>query len=432
MHSLVSLFCLLTVCLVSPQLEAEKWSHVKTIGQSVSFSSDVAVDPNGDAVSVFIHFDGVTQRVQSAIRPFGKHWITLPEFLSAQNVAANDPRIAMAPNGNATAVWTATGTSDPFVQVATFDFMKLTWSKPFNLTNPTQLTADPIVAVDSNGNSLVIWSIYDGEFYHIQSAIMKKCKHCWIFLDEIIVDSADNLDVALDPSGNAVLVWRGRSGFKGIIQSATLQKGSRTWEQTADISPTNTQSFDPKVGVDKCGNAVVVWAEGISITHIAAAKLYYGSLTWINTTDLSPLVNRSISPDIAVDRHGNAVAIWKTFVDPNNTIVEAATLPAGEFTWSTPTTLASSLLILDPEVVVDKHGNAVGVWAAAEGIQTALLPFGKTWTSPITNTPPTVGAGSQRIAMTPNAFAVVVYGAQVFATSEEEIQTFHSKHLFNK
>lgn len=432
-YSVVCLMSLLMICGMNSGLEAAEWSHIRTIGENVSFSPDVAVAKNGDAVSVFIHYDGSNQRVQSSIRPFHKHWKTLSQFISPAGFNAENPRVAISPDGNATSVWKIDSGFQFIVQAATLNFDKGTWSSAEDLTVPVDLVADPIIAVDSRGNSLAVWAIFDGIFYHIQSAVLKNSchrRHGWKRLNDIIVDGAFGLDIAIDPKGNAVLAWEGRVGFKGVIQAATLAKGSKSWLQTADVSPSNQQSEFPKVGVDREGNAILVWDQGISIHHIASAKLAFGSINWINTSDPSDIADRSVFPDLAVDPAGNAVAVWKTFIDPSTTNVEAATLAAGSFTWTPRVILTSSLLITDTEVVVDKQGNAVAIWSATGVLQSSSLPYGGSWSPPIDITPSTIGVGGQRIAMTPCAFAVVAYTAQVFASSQEIVQAVHSKGLF--
>lgn len=411
------------------------WSQIRTIGASVSFTPDVAVNNAGDAVSVFIHSDGSNQRVQASIHPFGMSWRTLKHFLSPPGVDAEVPRVAISPkDDDAVAIWKVHSNAQYIVQVASLDIDKKNPSMFTDLTGPVDLGADPIIGVNSEGDALAVWSIFDGTDFHIQSAIHSHRSHQshedqWVMLDEIIVDGAFRLDLAFDPAGNAVLVWEGRIGFKNVIQAATLSRGSHTWVQTADVSPSNTQSNFPKVGTDKAGNAIVIWSEGVTLDHIAAAKLPFGSTTWVNTSDPTTSVPSSF-PDIAVDPAGNAVAVWVTFAGPV-TNVEASTLAFDSFTWTNPVTLASSLVITDPQVVVDKRGNAVAIWSASGFLQSAFLPFGESWTTPETITPPTIGVGGQRIAMTPCGYAVIPYTAQVFASSQEIVQAVHSHVKIN-
>lgn len=409
------------------------WSKSRTIGENVSYAPDVAINDAGDAVSVFIHSDGSHQRVQPSIRPFGKHWTTLKHFLSPPGVDAEVPRVAISPKGDdAFAVWKVHSGSQYIVQAATFDLDNKNRFRLTDLTAPVDLGADPIIGVNTEGYGLAVWSIFDGTVYHIQSAIHENHSHhhChkdrWVMLEDIIVDGAFELDLAFDHAGNAVLVWEGRIGFKNVIQAATLSYGSHRWIRTADLSPSNTQANSPTVAADRAGNAVAIWSEGVTLHDIAAAKLPFGSTTWIRTGNPTSSIPSSF-PDLAVDPQGNAVAVWITFaLGFSTTNVEAATLAAGSLTWTDPVILASSLVITDPQVVVDKHGNALSIWSASGFLQAASLPFAKSWTTPETITPPTIGVGGQRIAMTPHDFAVITYTAQLFASSREVVQAVHS------
>lgn len=428
---LACLICLSTSLWSHSSSRDSNWSQNRTIGENVSYAPDVAINDAGDAVTVFIHSDGEHQRVQASIRLCGKHWKKLKHFLSPSGVDAEVPQVAISPKGDdAAAVWKVHSNSQYIVQAATLDIDSKNGSTLTSLTGAVDLGADPIIGVNLQGNALAIWSIFDGTLYHIQSAIHYHRHHHshkdqWVMLDDIIVDGAFELDLALDSAGNAILVWEGRSGFKNIIQAATLRCGSHSWVRTADVSPSNTQSNSPRVATDKGGNAVVVWSEGVTLDHIAAAKLPSGSTTWIGTSNPSSSVPSSF-PDVAVDPAGNAVAVWVTFAG-SHTNVEASTLPSDSLTWTNPITLASSLVITDPQVVVDKHGNAISIWSASGFLQAASLPFNKNWTIPETITPPTIGVGGQRMAMTPHGFAVITYTAQVFASSEEVVQAVHSE-----
>lgn len=411
------------------------WSKNRTIGANTSYSPDVAINHAGDAVSVFIHFDGSHQRVEASVRPSGRHWGTLKPYLSTAGLDAEVPRVAISPNANeAFVVWKVNSNSQFIVQASVLNFDGKKLPALTNLTGPVDLGADPIIATDQQGNALAVWSVFDGSRYHIQSAMhYGRFYHChhhpckkdqWVMLDEIIVDGAFELDLSFDPAGNAVMVWEGRIGFKNVIQAATLRYGSHTWVRTADASPTNTQSNFPKVGTDKKGNAIVVWSEGVTLHHIAAAKLPFGSKTWISTSDPTLSIASSF-PDLAVDPDGNAVAVWVR-LDDSFTAVEASTLTSKSLVWSEPVVLANSLVITDPRVVVDKHGNTLSIWSASGSLQTALLLFDESWTVPETITPPTIGVGEQRIAITPHGFAVITYTAQVFSSSEEVVQAIQS------
>lgn len=409
---------------------AEGWSPIQTIGSNDSFIPDIAVDNAGNAAAVFIQYDGSNQRIQSAIRPFGSDWTTPSEFLSPPGNDAEAPQVALSLNkGNAVAVWKLNTNSGSIIQFASLHPGSAVWSPAISLTVPEDVGGGPVVKVDSEGNALIVWSFFDGASYHIQAVKYLYATSNWISISDLIVYAAFEFDLAFDRKGNAVLVWEGRVGFKNVIQAATLSAGSYTWEQTADVSPSNTQSSFPKIGLDKWGNAIVVWSEGVAFTHIASAKLVSGASSWISTTDPTS-ADRSIAPDIAVDPAGNAVAIWYRIINNSISQVEVSTLLAGSFTWTPPVILASSLLITDPKVVVDKYGNAVAIWSASGVLQNALLPFGKSWTSPVSITPGSIGVGGQQIAMTPCAFAVIAYTAQVFASSEEVVQSVHSIGLF--
>jgi hypothetical protein len=80
------------------------------------FTPQVAVDPQGDAVAAWEGVEGPDVIIQGATRPAGGAWST-PSGLSATGDNASSPRIAVDPFGDAVTVWVRSET----VQAAAYD-----------------------------------------------------------------------------------------------------------------------------------------------------------------------------------------------------------------------------------------------------------------------------------------------------------------------
>ena len=433
MHSTHQIYLIISVfSLIFNPLFGGDWSNPKKIGFPTSSTSDIGINEQGDVVALFLYSDNTTTtRVQSAIKKQGKKWQTLSDDLSSINVIANKPQVAVTQNGKAVAVWTGVINDGlPFIQTATFNFQKKIWTAPLNLTYPLNIIDGPIIRVDPKGNALCAWSIYDGLSFHIQSALLMHNKQDWEFLQEIIVDRAYELDLAIDPKGNGVLVWSGEVGTKIVIQGATRQANSLHWIQTDNLSPSNTDSFYPHIGVDQEGNAIATWSQGFFFTAIKAAKLKLGETTWQSTADIEHFGLNNY-PSIAVDSKGNAVAIWNQFEFPNNLVdIRTATLEAGSFVWSTPTTIANAINTSPPLIVADQQGNCIATWVSNQGLQTALLPFKQEWSSPITSASPTNNIDTPSIAISPCSNAVISFTKTIPSQNQTVLKAIKSKKLF--
>ncbi len=67
----------------------------------------VAVDANGDAVAVWANDEDGDESVLAAVRPAGGAWEPAVTLDSGEYAVAN-PRVAVDPQGDVTAVWTST------------------------------------------------------------------------------------------------------------------------------------------------------------------------------------------------------------------------------------------------------------------------------------------------------------------------------------
>jgi PKD domain len=122
---------------------------------SSSFQSQVAIDPQGDAIAVWLN-NGTYAIVQAAVRPAGQTWQT-PTDLSADNESADDPHVAFDAHGNATAVWTRNNGISYIAQAAARPAGG-GWQTPVDLSANGADALHPQLAVDPQGNATAIWS----------------------------------------------------------------------------------------------------------------------------------------------------------------------------------------------------------------------------------------------------------------------------------
>ncbi|PWU22125.1 MAG: hypothetical protein C5B48_10590 [Candidatus Rokuibacteriota bacterium] len=187
-----------------------------------------------------------------------------------------------------------------------------TWLSAINLSDPGQDGFDPQVAVDSSGDSLVVWNRSDGSKLRIQ-AQFRATDGTFGPIESI---SASNRDasqpqVAFDPSGNAVAVWTQSDGANQRIHAAFRPAGG-SFGADQTISDAGQNASSPQIAFDGAGNAVAVWYrfDGANDRVQAAIRPASGSFGPAQT--LSPPGFESFNPEVAggpnVDANG--VAIW--------------------------------------------------------------------------------------------------------------------------
>ena len=235
----------------------------------------------------------------------------------------------------------------------------------------------------------------------------------------------------MDSQGSVVAVWRrGADGGEVTVQSAVRPAGG-AWQAPVDVSqpgldgssPPGRTVPGPQVAVDALGNAVAVWqrSNGTSLVVQAAERPAGGR--WgapVGVSVPGGAGEDSGSPDVAIDAHGNAVAVWHRY-DPVRRLnrVQSAIRPAGG-TWQPP--VAVSAVDVDAtgaRIAVDAQGGAIAVWdrpPAGGGdptAQSAVRRADGTWQAP-ENIPGSSFRVNADLAVDPAGNAAIVWERIVF------------------
>lgn len=109
----------------------------------------------------------------------------------------------------------------------------------------------------------------------------------------------------------------------------------------------------------------------------------FAAPTWLPPSRLSSLKGAQALPAVAMDLHGDSVAVWTVAEGAGVKRVEASVRPAGG-SWSTPVPLpAAGQIALNPQVAFDGAGDATVVWLEVEGSSSVLrsvaMPAGSGW-----------------------------------------------------
>ncbi len=168
-----------------------------------------------------------------------------------------------------------------------------------------------------------------------------------------------------DPQGDAVAVWTGDTGGNRVVE-ATIRQGTHgVWQAPVTLSSSSEVASEPEVAIDSHGNAVAVWQASTGTNEIIdAAFMPTASGAWQPPIPVSTAATSLIGefPQITMDPQGDAVAVWDQS-NGNNYIVEAAVRPATSSAWQTPTALSpSNEDSYLPQVAVDPQGNALAIW----------------------------------------------------------------------
>ncbi len=283
----------------------------------------VAMDSNGNALIVWHQHDGINWQIFKSEYRDGTwtHPADLDDHISKNGQDAYEPQVAMDGGGNALIVWRQSDGSNN--QIFRSEYRDGAWTHPDGLEDnisPDDQGADsPRVAMDGDGNALIVWCQVDGSDRQIFKSEYRD--GAWTDpagLDNNISpdgESVDDPQVAMDNNGNTLIVWRQSDGDNYQVFRSEYRNGVWTHPTGLDdnISPDGQDAEEPQAAMDASGNAVIVWEQSDGSTW-QIFKSEYRDGAWTGPEDLSD----NISPDgqeaypsqAAMDDSGNAVIVW--------------------------------------------------------------------------------------------------------------------------
>ncbi|HPV29780.1 MAG: hypothetical protein GXY28_04400 [Bacteriovoracaceae bacterium] len=252
-----------------------EWIHPEGPDNNISSDEDadayypqVAMDASGNAVIVWVQSDGIRQQIYKSEYRDGEwtHLANPGDHISLSEQNANEPQVAMNHNGNAIIVWE----QGPIFKS---EYRDGEWIHPADLDDnisPDGEDADayyPQVAMDDNGNALIVWEQFNGSNYQVFKSEYRdgEWTHPADLDDHISPDGQDAEEphAAMDNNGNAVIVWDQDDGSNWRIFKSEYRNGA--WTHPADldeyISPDGYDAYPSRVAMDNSGNALIVWEQ---------------------------------------------------------------------------------------------------------------------------------------------------------------------------
>ena len=181
-----------------------------------AYDPQVVMNNNGDAIIVWWQSDSRGRQIFKSEYRNGSwiHPADLSDNISPDDdEGAYDPQLAMDDSGDALIVWRQwDGTS---WQIMKSEYRNGNWSHPVdtgdNISPNTMWAYAPQVAMDNNGTAIIVWRQLDGtnDQIFISEYRMGQWFHPSGLSDNISADNQNAFipQVAMDNNGNAVIVW---------------------------------------------------------------------------------------------------------------------------------------------------------------------------------------------------------------------------------
>ena len=179
----------------------------------------------------------------------------------------------------------------------------------------------PDIAVDANGSFVVVWESYFGEYSTQDDVQAQRFDSAGnplggeFKVNTVTARDQDNPAVAVDANGNFVVVWESFFGEYSTQDDIQAQRFDSAGNPLGSEFKVNTVTAGyqeyPAVAIDANGNFVVVYsAQGdVQAQRFDSAGNPLGSEFKVNTVTASNQDN----PAVAVDANGNFVVVWESY-----------------------------------------------------------------------------------------------------------------------
>jgi hypothetical protein len=296
-----------------------------------------------------------------------------PLTLSIGGQDADSPQVALDSDGDALVVWRRFDGANWRVQAVARSAVGALG--PLQILSPSGESASggndgPQVAMDGSGDAIVAW-MTDSGVIEARGRSAAETLGPLLTLSSAGADS-DSPRVAMDPNGNAIAVWRSRDdtvdcGGAGCFQvQARSRSASRVLGPIETLSAAGQDAANPDVSMAANGDALVVWnrPDGSSSTccdRIQARARPAGAA--FGPLELLSMPGFGSSyPDAALDAAGNAVVVWWRVGQLPDLVQDRARSAAGTLAPIERLRDVSATPDVFPRVAVDNDGDALIVW----------------------------------------------------------------------
>jgi len=232
--------------------------------------------------------------------------------VSASGYDSYAPRVAYDREGDATLVWVRESQEYPHpmrVQMRSRSHDGV-WSSTLTLSPSDQAPRLPKVAVDDDGDAVVVWDAFNGAEYGVYARGVSRTGT----LGPVLALSATGVtihgtDVAVDPDGDAVVTWAEWHSDGSVYPMMRRFSRSGSLSAATVLSSSPARAEPPAVAFDREGDALLAWAnDNVVQARTLSASGTLGGLKMVSGR-VSP-IDRHFTAKVTVDRDGDALVTW--------------------------------------------------------------------------------------------------------------------------
>ncbi len=382
---------------------------VSVTSNSATFTPSVDLDLNTLYTASIT--TGVKDRAGNAL-PAAYNWQFTPGtrvWSTARSMATDAfaPQTGTDSAGNLILVWQQKEGNNYSIWANRYDAAARQWGLATLLqTDNTGSGYAPQLAVNASGYAVAVWHHYDGNRYHVLVNHYNALLGQWGTVQALTDNTSDafNPQVAISANGNAIVVWRGQDGpfedpatpitaleyYASSLWAKHYTASNNAWDVTATaLELDNDKGHDvsaAQVVMDSNGHGQVVWQQFNGTVTSVYATRYIAGMGWAMPGVISTgSLGVALSPQIAMDNSGNAIAVWRQYDTSGRYNIWASRYVAANIAWAAPVRIESDITgdAFDPQLAVNTLGDAWVVWHEYDGttynIRTNRYTVGGGW-----------------------------------------------------
>jgi hypothetical protein len=351
---------------------------ISDAGRNTNKRPEVASDAGGNAVTVWSQYDSGILRVQA--RQISSAGTLGPvQTLSAQKGDASVSQIASDAHGDAVAAWLQSFRRIKARQISAGGAL----GPVKTLSPPRRKARRPQIASDAGGDAVAVWAQYrpsgtgsgagpGGTSWRVKArqisagGVLGPVKPLSAAGRKIL-----GPQIASDADGDAVAVWsRYGPARKGRRIKARKISAGGALGPVRTLSATGPKlRGEPQIASDADGDAVAVWSRYNGTSSRVKARQISAAGALGRVKMLSAAVQYPVTPQIASDAGGDAVAVWSPDIDdlPDGRVQARRISAAGAVgpvqTLSPADDRFGVCCASSAQIASDADGDAVAVWS---------------------------------------------------------------------
>ena len=354
------------------------WSAAATIDDPIGNSAapQLAMAPGGVAVASFVQStsnNGGGVRML-ATRFDGTAWAARSRIDVLDASIDADHRLAIAADGAATVAFNQSDNVTGRRATASGSSAAGAWATP-EVIGATR-SYEPQVALAANGDAVMAWLVTDTPSTSSLWA-SRRLGAAWSVPVRIVNGGREMAFLRLhaDAAGDAIAVWQERPTLRTEVRATRLAAASGAWSVPVALNDGTLQAQQPELAMRVTGDSIVVWSEASDsgqASGLVMNRYVASDAAWSGPARVQPTgASAGVSPSLALDGSGNAIAVWLQGASANPLRLEvwAANFDPVAGLWATPTKLMTDPAAYavggqsqTPAIAINAAGDAVVVW----------------------------------------------------------------------